>query len=231
MEIHASLWTKLLMMSGISDPHTLLVYDHVISAGIVFLLLSLLALAVNSRKSMVPNHLQQVVEVIVQALMDMMNDTIGAHSRKYLPLIGGLAFFIFTSNFLGLVPSFTPATGNWNTTLACALIVFLYYNFQGFKEHGIKYGKHFMGPELLLSPLMLPIEIISHIARPLSLSIRLFGNISGEHMVMGVFYTQLIPWLVPVPMMALGLFAAVLQTFVFIILAQLYIAEATEHAH
>jgi len=227
MEIHPSLWTQLIEHFVHRD---LTLYDHVIAAGIVFLILLVIAVLVKSRMSLIPNGLQQLMEVTVQALCDMMEDNIGEGSRKYLPLIGGLAFFIFMSNFLGMIPSFSAATGNFNTTVACAMIVFLYYNFQGVMEHGAGYIKHFMGPIPWLAPLMFPIEIISHLARPFSLAIRLFGNIGGEHMVSLVFYS-LIPWLLPVPLMILGLFAAFLQTFVFIMLTQIYIAGSIAHDH
>jgi len=227
MEIHPSLWTQLIEHFVHRD---LTLYDHVIAAGIVFLILLVIAVLVKSRMSLIPNGLQQLMEVTVQALCDMMEDNIGEGSRKYLPLIGGLAFFIFMSNFLGMIPSFSAATGNFNNTVACAMIVFLYYNFQGVMEHGAGYIKHFMGPIPWLAPLMFPIEIISHLARPFSLAIRLFGNIGGEHMVSLVFYS-LIPWLLPVPLMILGLFAAFLQTFVFIMLTQIYIAGSIAHDH
>jgi len=227
MEIHPSLWTQLIEHFVHRD---LTLYDHVIAAGIVFLILLVIAVLVKSRMSLIPNGLQQLMEVTVQALCDMMEDNIGEGSRKYLPLIGGLAFFIFMSNFLGMIPSFSAATGNFNTTVACAMSVFLYYNFQGVMEHGAGYIKHFMGPIPWLAPLMFPIEIISHLARPFSLAIRLFGNIGGEHMVSLVFYS-LIPWLLPVPLMILGLFAAFLQTFVFIMLTQIYIAGSIAHDH
>ena len=227
MEIHPSLWTQLLEKLVHRD---LTLYDHVIAAGIVFLVLVIIAILVKSRLNLIPNGLQQLMEVTVQGLCDMMDDNIGEGARKYLPLIGGLAFFIFLSNFLGMIPSFSAATSNFNTTVACAVIVFLYYNFQGLKEHGAAYLKHFMGPIPWLAPLMFPIEIISHLARPFSLAIRLFGNIGGEHMVTLVFYSM-IPWLLPVPLMALGLFAAFLQTFVFIMLTQIYIAGSIAHEH
>lgn len=227
MEIHPSLWTQLIEHFVHRD---LTLYDHVIAAGIVFLILLVIAVLVKSRLSLIPNGLQQLMEVTVQALCDMMEDNIGEGARKYLPLIGGLAFFIFMSNFLGMIPTFSAATSNFNTTVACAVIVFLYYNFQGLMEHGAGYVKHFMGPIPWLAPLMFPIEIISHLARPFSLAIRLFGNIGGEHMVSLVFYSM-IPFLLPVPLMILGLFAAFLQTFVFIMLTQIYIAGSIAHDH
>lgn len=227
MEIHPSLWTTLLGDIFHFDTHK---WDHVVAAGVVFVILTLLALAVKAGKNLIPGTLQQINEVTVAGLADMLTENMGPRGRQYLPLIGTLAFFIFLSNLLGMVPAFSAATSNFNTTVACAVIVFIYYNYQGFKEHGIAYLKHFMGPIPLMAPLMFPIEIISHLARPFSLAIRLFGNISGEHAVTGAFYT-LFAWLLPVPLMAFGLFAAFLQTFVFVLLSIIYISGSIAHDH
>lgn len=231
MEIHASLWTWLAANILHKDLETFKFFDHAIAAGFTFLICMVIVFALKSKIKLIPGPLQQLVEVVLQGLSGMLEDNVGPGGKKYLPLIATLAFFIFISNLLGMIPTFSPATGNFNTTVACALIVFIYYNYLGIKEHGFGYIKHFMGPIWWLAPLMLPIEIISHIARPFSLSVRLFGNISGEHIVTAVFYTQLIPWLVPVPIMFIGLLAAFLQTFVFIMLTQIYIAGAVAHEH
>lgn len=228
MEIHPSYWTQLLAKTFGFEPNP---WDHIIASLIVFLICTVLAILVRANIKLIPNTLQQVIEVTVQGLLDMLEENIGHGSKKYLPLIGALAFFIFISNFMGMIPTFSSSTSNFNTTIACAIIVFLYYNFEGLRENGVGYLKHFTGPIPLLAPLMIPIEIIGHLARPFSLGIRLFGNISGEHIVTIVFYTQLVAWLVPVPLMVIGLFAAFLQTFVFIMLSQIYIAGAIAHDH
>lgn len=230
MEIHPSVWTTLIAKALGKDIHEFALYDHVVASSIVFLILLVLALMVKAKMKLIPGKLQQVVEVVVVGLLGMLDDNIGKTGRKYMPLIGGLAFFIFLSNLLGMLPTFSASTSNFNTTIACALVVFLYYNYEGLREHGMGYIKHFMGPMLWLAPLMFPIEIISHLARPFSLGIRLFGNISGEHIVALVFY-GMVPFLLPVPLMAIGLFAAFLQTFVFIMLSQVYIAGAIAHDH
>lgn len=230
LDVHPSMWTYLVKDLLGFDAKWANHYDHVIAAGIVFIICTLMALALRSRLSLVPNGFQQLIEVLVGGLQSMLDDNIGHHSKKYLPLIGTLAFFIFLSNFLGMIPTFSAATANFNTTIGCALVVFIYYNYEGLRENGGGYFKHFIGPIPLLAPLMLPIEIISHLARPLSLGIRLFGNISGEHVVVLVFYS-LIPFLVPMPLMIIGLFASFLQTFVFIMLTQIYIAGAIAHDH
>lgn len=227
MEIHPSLWTYLLSDQFHFDAYK---WDHVVAAGVTFLLLTLMALAVKAGRKMVPGTLQQINEVVIEGLVGMLEENMGKEGRKYLPLIGTLACFIFVSNLLGMIPAFSAATGNFNTTVACALIVFVYYNFEGFREHGIGYLKHFAGPMPLIAPLMFPIEIISHLARPFSLAIRLFGNISGEHAVAGAFYSM-VAILLPVPLMAFGLFAAFLQTFVFVLLTIIYIAGSIAHDH
>ncbi len=228
MEVHPSLWTKLVAEIFGENPNY---WDHVVASVIVFLVCALIGLVIKAKAKLIPGHFQQVIEVVIEALNGMLEDNIGKEGKKYLPLIGALTFFIFIANFLGMTPTFSAATGNLNTTVACAIIVFIYYNFEGIREHGFGYIKHFFGPVPFLAPLMFPIEIISHLARPFSLSVRLFGNISGEHIVTLVFYTQLFAWLLPMPIMVLGLFAAFLQTFVFIMLTQVYIAGSIAHDH
>ncbi len=227
MEIHPSFWSNLLSGALHFDAHK---WDNVVAAGIVFLVILIMGLLVKSRVSLVPGHLQQVNEVVVSGILGLLEDNIGEHSRKYLPLIGSLGFFVFLSNLSGMIPGFSSPTSNINTTVACAVIVFLYYNFQGLKEHGIGYLKHFVGPMPLIAPLMIPIEIISHLARPFSLSVRLFGNISGEHVVAGVFYMICTP-IVPALVMPFGLFGAFLQAFVFVLLSTIYIAGSIAHDH
>ncbi|MDJ0836152.1 MAG: F0F1 ATP synthase subunit A [Acidobacteriota bacterium] len=230
METHMAVWLQFVLESLGMDPNQFLQYDHLVSAVLVALFLVVLSVIVRSNVRLIPGKLQQFMEVTIEALLGMLDENIGKEGRRYLPLIGTLAFFIFLCNFLGMVPGFNPATGNFNTTIACALVVFIYYNFEGLKENGAGYLKHFAGPIPLLAPLMIPIEIISHLARPFSLGVRLFGNISGEHMVAYTFYAMT-PLLIPVPLMAIGLFAALLQTFVFIMLTQVYIAGAIAHDH
>lgn len=230
MEFHPSVWTRLVAWALEADLHHFAVYDHIVAAAITLLICTFVAFRTKSKLSMVPGHFQQVVEVTMEGIMGMLSENMGDRGRRYIPLVGTLAFFIFIGNLLGLIPSFSSSTSNFNTTVACALIVFIYYNFEGVREHGFGYIKHFFGPVWWLAPLMFPIEIISHLARPFSLSVRLFFNISGEHIVAGIIY-GLIPLLVPVPLLALGLFAAVLQTFIFVILTTLYLSSAIDHAH
>jgi F-type H+-transporting ATPase subunit a len=169
-------------------------------------------------------------ELVIQATVNIMKDIIGDHAEKYLPLIGSLFVFILFCNLLGLIPGFIPPTSNLYTNASCAIIVFLYYNYQGFKEHGIKYLKHFAGPIVILAPMMFIIEVISHLFRPLSLMIRLYGNISGDHQVLNIF-SGLVPLLVPVIFLILGLMVAFIQAFVFATLSTVYIGLAVSHEH
>ncbi|MBI4124407.1 MAG: F0F1 ATP synthase subunit A [Deltaproteobacteria bacterium] len=170
-------------------------------------------------------------EVTVEAILGLMEGVMGERAWKYFPLIGALFVYIFACNVIGLIPGLEPPTGNTNTNGACALVVFLYYNYVGIKEGGIKnYLKHFLGPVIWLGPLMLIIELISHLVRPVSLSVRLFGNMTGDHMVLGLF-SDLIPFLVPVIFLGLGLFISFIQAFVFSLLSIIYIALATETEH
>ncbi len=184
----------------------------------------------------VPGPLQNIVEAVIEAFDNLLDQMIGRQGRQFLPFIGTAGLFILTSNLLGNIPGFQPPTANWNTTVALAVTVFLYYNYCGIRKHGLlNYLKHFCGPILPLAPLMFLIEFIGHLARPVSLSIRLFGNIFGEESVITILLS--LSWLV-MPyfiwlgiMLPLSLFTAVVQTFVFIMLSMVYIAGAVEEGH
>jgi len=176
--------------------------------------------------------LRNVFELLLEMFLKFLDDIIGHRGREFLPLIGTLGFFILFSNLLGLVPGFLPPTDNLNTTVACALVVFFTTHYVGIKEHGFKYIKHFIGPVLWLAPLFFIIEIISHLARPLSLSMRLFGNIMADHMLlsMALLAPSLLVLFVPPLAMILGVFVSLIQTFIFILLSMMYISFALEGA-
>ena len=175
--------------------------------------------------------LQNLLETMVEAILKLITDSLGSDvARRFLMLVGGGIFFILFSNLSGLIPGFNPPTGNLNTTVACALTVFGMTHYFGWKEHGAKYLKQFVGPFPWLAPLMIPIEIIGHLARPLSLSLRLFGNIMGDHLVAAIF-VMLAPIAVPIPIAFLGLFVAIVQTFVFTLLSLAYFQGALSHDH
>ncbi len=197
---------------------------------VIAVVVGLSALAARSLK-MVPQGGQNFFEMLITGIEDFMIDITGEEGRFMFPLIASLGFFILCSNYIGMIPGFTSPTANLNTTLACALIVVVMTHVLGVKFHGIKYIKHFMGPVWWLVPLMMPIEIISHVSRILSLSIRLFGNVFGEELVLGILFLLAGLYLAPVPMMFLGLFTGFIQAFIFCLLSMMYFAGAIEHAH
>lgn len=216
--------------------------QHVLGALFVFAIVVTVAVIAygkikDASKAIVPDGTLTVrngVEVFVGAVYGLMSDVMGPKAAKYfLPLIGTCAFFIFASNVLGMIPGFIPPTSKMDTTAACAIIIFLATHIYGVKHHGLAYFKHFFGPifkwyALPLMLLMLPIEIISHFARPLSLSVRLMANMAADHMVVGIFL-GLAPWFVPVPLMLLGAIVVVVQTLVFCLLSTVYISMAIAH--
>lgn len=199
-------------------------------------LLIVMSLAVRSSLKPVPGGLQNLVEAFIAGLRDFIITTMGPHGMDYFALIGTAAFFIFVCNIMDVFPGFLSPTANLNTTLACATVVVATTHIVGIKKHGFKYIKHFMGPVLWLAPMMFFIEVIGHIARLVSLALRLFGNIMGEDLVVGILIL-LIPvfhyFIFAVPSVVLGLqvFTSVVQTFVFILLTMLYISGAMEEAH
>lgn len=202
--------------------------DHVIMALLV-LLISLIVFPLMSRRISRdnPGGFQQILELVVGGLKGLLHEIIGHHGDRYLYIIGGFAAFIFVSNIFGIFFFLQPPTGNPNTTFALSLTAFLYFNYQGIRAQGLgHYLAHFGGPVWWLAPLMFPIELIGNFARILSLGMRLFGNIMGEHTATGIFM-GLLPFVVPWPMMGLGIFGAFLQTFVFIMLTMVYISGAT----
>lgn len=203
---------------------------HVLYTWFVMLLLVVVALMVKSSIKTVPTGLQNFFEPIVAGIEGMVEENMGPHGKPYFPLIAAIAFFILTSNLIALIPGFYPPTADLNTNAAIALTVFAMTHIIGLKEHGLGYLKHFCGPVIWLAPLILPIELIGHLARPLSLTLRLFGNMYGHEIVLMIFFT-LVPFLVPLPMMLMGVMVAFIQTFVFMLLAMIYIAGALEEAH
>jgi len=192
--------------------------------------LALFSFLATRRVSIIPGRFQNVMEVVVEGIDTFLTDTMGPEGRKFFPLIATLGIYILTSNLLGLIPGFESPTANLNTTVSLAVVVFAMTHIVGVRVHGIKYLKQFMGPVWWLTPLMLPIELISHLSRPLSLSVRLFGNIMGEDIVLAVVLL-LVPLLVPLPVIVLMIFTSCIQTVVFMLLTMMYIAGAMEEAH
>jgi F-type H+-transporting ATPase subunit a len=178
-----------------------------------------------------PGKVQHILEVVVEFLNSQLEEIIGHGGKKYLPMIATVGLFIFMMNIVGLVPGFLPPTSNVNVTAGCALVVFFYYNYLGIKKHGLlHYLKQFCGPVAWMAPLMIPIEIISHLARPFSLTVRLFANIYGEELIIAVFFS-LLPLVLPLPIMGLAIFTSFLQAFIFMVLTMIYVAGAVAEEH
>ena len=209
---------------------------HFVSVAFVMLLLLTAAFFTYRRyrkpeTRLVPDEkwsIPLMMEVISEMFLGLMEGVMGPRASRYFPLIGTLFVYIFTCNLMGVIPGLVPPTDNINTNAACAVVVFLYYNYQGIRQQGFRtYLKHFMGPVLWLAPLMLVVELIGHLVRPVSLSVRLFGNITGDHLVLGIF-SNLVPLIVPVIFMGMAIFVSFIQAFVFSLLSMIYIALATE---
>jgi len=204
---------------------------HVIYAWVVIaLIVGLGALAAKSIQ-MVPTKAQNVSELIVSGMEEFMVDITGEEGRWLFPLAGTVFLYVFIGNLIGLVPGFFPPTANLNTTASIALVVFTFTHVIGIKYHGAAYVKHFMGPVWWMSPLIFIIEIIGHFARILSLSFRLFGNMMGHEIVLAILFGLAGAFFAPLPIMALGIFVAFVQAFVFFLLSVIYFSGAMEHAH
>jgi F-type H+-transporting ATPase subunit a len=184
-----------------------------------------------SKPQLTPGAMQNVAESILQNLRSFQDGIMGAKGRPFLPLTATLIIFVFFSNFNGLIPGSASPTANLNTTLALALVVVVTTHLVGLKTHGWRYVKHFMGPALFLSPLMIVVELISHCARVLSLSLRLFGNVMGEDLLLAILFLMAGQFFLPLPIMFLAVFTGFLQSFIITLLGMMYINEALEHAH
>ncbi len=216
------------------DHHYAHVYVGMIVTGFIVLLSVTARVALgNSEAAVIPASrlsVKGVFELIVEFINSLVGMVMGDHGSKYVPLFASVFFYIFLNNILGLFPGWSAATANMNTAFAIGIFIFVTYNFLGIKENGLAYLKHFLGPMLLLAPLMLPLEIISHVVRPMSLGLRLSGNMTGDHTVLGIFL-DLVPYGVPVIFYGLGTFVSFVQAFVFTLLSMIYIAMATAHDH
>ncbi len=173
-------------------------------------------------------NLRSIVEVVCDYSLGMMSGMMGEKAARYfLPFIGTFAFFIMFSNLIGLVPGFLPPTDSVNTTAACSVLVFFATHIYGLKENGFDHIKHLWGPVWWLGPLMFPIECISHVVRPVSLALRLAGNMIGDHTAVSIFL-GLTFIIIPIPIMGLGIIVCLVQALVFCLLSVVYIAMAIE---
>ena len=217
--------------------------QHVVGAILVLLVLMLFSLMANRRLKNIEDNIIPsdkfgvftLFELVIEMVAGMMRDIIGPQWKRYFPIIGTLALYIFFCNVLGLIPGFDPPTNNVSTNAACALTVFLYYNYHGIRVNGIGHITHMANPMgvwwgWFLSPIMFPIELIGHLARPLSLTLRLMGNMTGDHAVV-LGFAALVPMIVPIPFQILGLLVCAIQAMVFCLLSMVYIGIAVEEQH
>jgi F-type H+-transporting ATPase subunit a len=198
---------------------------------LVFAFLLLLFLMLRSRLSVDrPGSLQHVFEGVEGFVQGQSNEIIGHHSEGYTSFLAALFFFILVCNLIGVIPGFESPTAVPVVPLGCALCAFVYYQTQGFKHAGVAYLKHFAGPMPALAPLMIPIELISHLARVLSLTIRLFANMFAGDMVTLVFFS-LVPLGVPILFLGLHIGVSLLQTYIFVLLTTVYLQGAVAEEH
>jgi F-type H+-transporting ATPase subunit a len=206
-------------------------YQHITHTWFIMLLMVVGALLLSRGIKMLPTKGQNVLEVVIKGLEDFMVEITGPEGRPFFPFIATIFLFIFICNLIGLVPGFFSPTANINTTLSMALCTFLLTHIIGVKFHGMKYIKHFLGPVWALAPLMFVIEGIGHLARVMSLSVRLFGNIFGKEKILGILFGLAGLYLVPLPILFLGILVSFIQAVVFMLLAIVYFTGAMEHAH
>lgn len=208
---------------------------YVTYSWVAMTILVIFTIIVRRRLTLLPSGLQNIVELVVEGLYNFTESGMGHRANKtFFPLIGTLGLYILTCNFLGLIPGFESPTSNLNTNAPMAVCVFLSTHYLGIKIHGLKYFSHFFGPmrSILALPLMLLmfiIEVISHFARPVTLSVRLFGNMISKHMLL-LILGILVPLIIPTPILALGVLVSVVQAFVFVLLATVYLGGAAEEA-
>jgi len=224
--------TSLLRQIGIEPKYpTAPIPNSLAMELLVFSFLLILFLLVRSRLSVDdPGGLQHVFESVEGFIKNQSNEIIGHHSEGYTPFLATLLFFILFCNLLGVIPGFESPTAVPIVPLGCAICAFSYYQFQGFKHAGIGYLAHFLGPVWWLSWLMLPIELISHLARVLSLTIRLFANMFAGDMVTLVFFS-LVPIGVPILFLGLHVGVSLLQTYIFVLLTTVYLQGAVADEH
>ena len=232
VELVNSILRKILGIFNLTVPEGKdIIPGHVVMALIVMILIIVFFKLVVKNLSLIPGKTQNMLEMLYKAFRSMIEDFMGKEGRKFIPVIGTLGIFVGVSNLMGLMPEFGSPTANLNVTVGCAVFVFFYYHYQGIKKHGLlRYLKTFTGPIWWLAILFVPIEIISHFSRPLSLSIRLFGNIFGEDMVI-IIIASLVPYFAPLPLMALAIITSLLQAYIFIMLTTIYLAGAMASEH
>ncbi len=229
MEHHFYLITELL--ASIGYEHLAHRFQHVTHSWFVIIIMLAGGLYLARKIKLVPEKGQSFLEFTVGSIEDFMLSITGPEGKEFLPFIATIFLYIFVCNLIGLIPGFFSPTADTNTTVALALATFFYTHYIGIKYHGIKYVKHFIGPVPIIAPIMLPIEIIGHLARVMSLTIRLFGNIFGKEKILGILFAIAGLYLAPLPIMFLGILVSFVQALVFMLLATVYFAGAMEEAH
>lgn len=224
----AALLTRLGLHPNPTEP----IPNYVAMQVLVFLIILVGALILRARLSVEkPGKFQHIMEVYLQFTEGMCDDVIGHDGRRYVALIGTLGLFVLICNLLGIIPSFSTASAAIYVPLGCAVVAFLYYNFHGMREHGVLgYLKHLSGPVWWLAWLILPVEVISNTLRLLSLSVRLWANMTVGELIEHVF-TSLVPVLIPAIFVGLHVFVSFLQAYIFMILPAVYISLAVSEEH
>jgi len=206
-------------------------YPHVVYSWVVMAFLIVVGGLAAKGVSMIPSKGQNFWEILIGGMEEFMVDLTGDEGRWFFPLIATVFLYVAACNLSGLLPGFFPPTASLNTTASCALVVVIFTHIIGVKYHGVAYIKHFLGPIWWMVPIIFPIEIIGHLARIMSLSFRLFGNMMGHELVLGILFMLAGAFFAPLPIMAMGIFVALVQAFVFFLLAIMYFTGAMEHAH
>lgn len=229
---HSFLWISLI--PGLRD-----LPAHTVHAGLVMVLLVCWAVAARrqmqrAQDPVVPDArltLRNALEVFVEWFIGFIEGVVGPKGRRYLHVYATFFIFILTANLLGLLPGFAPPTSNFNITFALGVLSLVFYVSYGLRQNGMAYVKHHLGPIIWLAPLMLPLEIADNLIRPVSLGLRLFGNMTGDHLVLEIF-TDLTKLVIPVAFYVLGAFVSLVQAFVFTMLSMVYLSLAiADHGH
>lgn len=221
--------TKLFEAIGLG--HFAHMYPHLLYTWLAMIVLVLFGVLATKGIGMIPSKGQNVMELMIGGMEDFVVSVAGEEGRRFFPILATVFLYILICNLFGLIPGFYPPTATVNTTASVALIVVPLTHIIGVMYHGPGYIKHFLGPIWWMAPIIFPIELIGHAARILSLSIRLFGNIAGHELVVGILFLLAGAFFAPVPIMVLGIFVSIVQAFVFFLLSIMYFAGAMEHAH
>jgi F-type H+-transporting ATPase subunit a len=206
-------------------------YQNVTHSWFIIVIMIAAGILLTRSIKLLPEKSQTALEYIISSLEDFMVEITGPEGRAFFPFIATIFLYILLCNLIGLIPGFFSPTADYHTTLSLAICTFVVTHIIGIKYHGIKYVKHFIGPIWYMAWIMLPIEIIGHFARIMSLTVRLFGNIFGKEKVLGILFALWGLYLAPLPIIFLGILVSFVQALVFMLLATVYFAGAMEEAH